>query len=277
MKIIKHIDNIIISLLWEEKQKRMKIEFFKFAKKWKVKKFNLKEAKNWESDEDIKNREKYKKYDSTSIENEKLKKDFFEKLYYDNNCFCYYCWKDRITYFKEKDWKTKRLYDIEHFLPRSKFPDLSVNLYNWLPVCMSCNQRLKKAENPLDKNEIFHPYFWFLDSSWIIKSQKSLDKKYSFEKDDYKNRENIYDSEHSKFFKLKEIYLNSQDTFNIFDFIHDKETKIKDERYKFKKNKKSDKQLKDYFFKNYYPEKEEDIFKYSNWKFKKDLIENLKI
>jgi hypothetical protein len=53
----------------------------------------------------------------------------------------------------------KRLYDIEHFLPRSKFPDLSVNLYNWLPVCMSCNQRLKRAENPLKKDEIFHPYF----------------------------------------------------------------------------------------------------------------------
>ena len=29
--------------------------------------------------------------------------------------FCCYCWKDRITHFKEKDWKTKRLYDAKIF------------------------------------------------------------------------------------------------------------------------------------------------------------------
>ena len=28
-----------------------------------------------------------------------------------------------------------------------------------------------------------------------------------------------------------------------------------------------------YFFKNYYPKKEQDILKYNNWKLKKDLIE----
>ncbi len=46
---------------------------------------------------------------------------------------------------------------------------------------------------------------------------------------------------------------------------------------RFKKSSKTPKQLKDYFFKNYYPTKEEDILKYSNWKLKKDLIESLKI
>lgn len=222
-------------------------------------------------------KEEYKKYDSKVKEMNEFKIFFLDKVQKSWFYFCCYCWKDRITHFKEKDWKTKRLYDIEHFLPRSKFPDLSVNLYNWIPVCMSCNQRIKKAENPLDKKEIFHPYFWFLKQDWSICEKKTLNEKYSFTQNDTENRSSIFGSEHSDFFKLSEIYLNSHDTFNIFNFIQDKRIKIKDEQMRFKKSSKTLEQLKDYFFKNYYPTKEEDILKYSNWKLKKDLIESLKI
>jgi hypothetical protein len=46
---------------------------------------------------------------------------------------------------------------------------------------------------------------------------------------------------------------------------------------KFKKSSKSDEDLKSYFFKNYSPQNEDEILKYSNWKLKKDLIDNLKL
>lgn len=262
---LKNIDNIVAELVWKYEQGKMKKEFFEFAKIWFVK------NKDWTCLQ----KEMHKKYDSTSKKINKLKENFLDKIQKSWFYFCCYCWKDKITHFKEKDWKTKRLYDIEHFLPRSKFPDLSVNLYNWLPVCISCNQRLKKAENPLDKEEIFHPYFGFLRKDWSIDEIQTFDEKYSFIKEDLRKRYFIFNSEHSDFFKLSQIYFNSQDTFNIFNFIQDKRTKIKDEKIRFKKNLKTSEQLKDYFFKNYYPTKEDDILKYSNWKFKKDIIDNL--
>jgi len=227
-------------------------------------------------------RKKYKKYNW----NNKLKQDFFEELYKNWINFCCYCGKDRLTHFKEKNWNFKRLYDIEHFLPRSKFPDLSVNLYNWLPVCMSCNQRLKKSDNPLVKWEVFHPYFWFLNSAGQQRALAlwNLDSDYSFTYTD-KKKNIIFESNHSKFFELWKIYLNSQDTFNIFNFIQDKRTKIKDELNNFEnlkwlneeEKKQKIKKYKNYFFQNYYPKQEQDILKFSNWKLKKDLIENINL
>lgn len=217
---------------------------------------------------------KYKKFDSNKLN--ETKKDFFIKLYDSWNCFCCYCGKDRITHFEEKQWVFKRLYDIEHFLPRSLYPDLSVNLLNWLPVCMSCNQRIKKTKNPLEKNIIFHPYFWFIhiDKKDIF-LDKTFDEEYSFVLKDEKKRKHIYKTEHSDFFELKNIYLYSQDTFNTFDFIkHKREIILAEKTWGIKK---SDKQFKEYFFKNYAPESEDEILKYSNGKLKKDLIDNLQI
>ncbi len=165
MKLIKNIENIINSIenpffKWKDKWKNfsfneLKEKFKTRALEWKVSYYE-KDVKDWKEED----RKKYNKYDSIKLE--KTKKEFFSKLFDSWNYFCCYCWKDRLTHFEEKDWNFKRLYDIEHFLPRKLFPDLSVNLLNWLPVCISCNQRLKKVKNPLDKKEVFHPYFWFI-------------------------------------------------------------------------------------------------------------------
>lgn len=83
-------------------------------------------------------------------------------------------------------------------------------------------------------------------------------------------------SEHSQFFKLPQIYLNSQDTFNTFAFIQDKRNKMKAEKNHYAKSSgKSNLELKNYFFKNYYPETENDILKFANGKLKKDLISKI--
>lgn len=232
-------------------------------------------------------KEKYERYDSQSLD--RRKRTYFEKLHsqwwiY----FCPYCGKNGIVHFSvvgRNPYEFTRLYDIEHFLPRRKYSALSINLYNRLPACMSCNQRLKKDIDPLkDSSEaerIFHPYFW-----WIYKAEtknieklieigdKDFDSKMTFIKSEQKNEESefILTSHHGKTFQLDSIYLHSDDTFQIFRFIYDKYTKIKDNLC-FKITWEPIGVLVEHFFSSYYPKNEQDILKYSNGKYKKDLIQ----
>lgn len=214
-----------------------------------------------------------------------LKNRFIEEILKQIS-FCPFCWKVPLIKFEKL-----RIFDLDHIFPKSKketdtitvYPHLAINLYNLIPCCKWCNF-IKSNKNFFDEGkDIFHPYFGFINKNWTIgfinknwninDDKQTLDTKYSFTKENKKT--NIFGSEHSKFFNLWQIYLNSQDTFNEFLFIQDKFTKIKDEKMRFKKDFKTDEDYKNYFFKNYYPEKEEDILKYSNWKFKKDLIKSI--
>lgn len=53
---------------------------------------------------------------------------------------------------------------VDHFLPRSSYPALSVHPLNLLPICVVCNEKVKMAKNPLTEGrernlpDIFHPY-----------------------------------------------------------------------------------------------------------------------
>ena len=220
---------------------------------------------------------------------DKRKKLFFQKIQSEWGVyFCPYCEKHAIMHYTWEDEKFKRLYDIEHFLPRSRYSPLSINLYNWLPACMACNQRLKADKDPLENSnsdkKIFHPYFWriYRDRKTIknegqIKYEESFDNKITFVNVSWEDeREFIFHSNHWKFFQLDNIYLNSEDTFQIFHFIYDKYTKIKDEYQRFKKNTKPIEAFIEYFFASYYPKDEQDILKYSNGKYKKDLIQYMR-
>lgn len=200
--------------------------------------------------------------------------------------FCPFCWKTPLILFNSdlqeekrflekarnniwkfiwwKEFENWRLFDLDHFFPKEKYPYLAINFYNLIPICKWCNY-IKNNDDVLDDKEgIFHPYFWYLDKLW-----------------DFKLKDNfIFKWKHSDFFRLKKIYLNSQDTKNDIWFIRDKIEHIKT-------NETNDKNLwlgqfnleerKEIFFKNYYPKTEQEILKYSNWKLKKDLIENIKI
>ncbi len=346
MQRIKNIDKIIEDIVsitpfeggicdfWEEYQKHkeeQKEDFLKTKKGKCNKEKNWYTSNHWKEKKNCKNR----------------KESFFKKLQTEWWVyFCPYCWKNTITHFENNKWDLKKLYDIEHFLPKSLYSSLSINLYNWLPSCMSCNQRLKIDIDPLirsnkkyiilpkktiiipweteeeykyswnnddilneshgayslnvekifelvsHKNKIcknvkkaeltdyiqaFHPYFWFIKRETIginTSEKQNLDEKMSFV--NKKGKELILTSEHWKKFQLDKIYLHSEDTFQIFRFIYNNYTKIKDEYSRFKKNSKDIGKFVDYFLKHYYPEQEQDILKYSNWKLKKDLIEHMK-
>jgi len=220
--------------------------------------------------------------------------------------YCPYCWKNYIAYFCNdidfylwNDWNDRSCedfiswFDIEHFFPKGyvdrewnkPYAQLAKNLYNWHLSCLICNQRLKKDKDVLyraqERDGIFNPYFWWIYKDWdeIKVDDSTFDDKVTFvwEPDPrFDNRRQVFKTYHWKFFRLWEIYLNDEETYNIFNFIYDKYTKIKDEYHRFKKTSKTIEEFVEYFFKNYYPKKEEDILKYSNWKFKKDLIEYMK-
>lgn len=225
-------------------------------------------------------------------------KDKFMNKILEKISFCPFCWKTSLIKFEK--W---RIFDLDHIFPKSVKVDkkwnfkikvyhhLVINLYNLIPCCKWCNF-IKSNKNYLQEwKNIFHPYFWFINpinqqNALAFCEEETLDSKYSFTLNDNNKRNLIFNKPHSDFFQLGKIYLKSQDTFNIFNFIQDKRTKIKDELNNFKVNldnltddEKKDKlsKYKNYFFKNYYPKNEQDILKFSNWKLKKDLIDNLNI
>jgi hypothetical protein len=54
--------------------------------------------------------------------------------------------------------------DVDHFLPKSKYPFLSCHEHNLLPLCISCNRFFKLDTDPIDDHthmpmlRTFHPY-----------------------------------------------------------------------------------------------------------------------
>ena len=213
---------------------------------------------------------------------EKLKKKFmnlvFAEIYY-----CPFCGR---TPFME-NWNLKN-FDLDHFFPKNleikwkkPFKYLTYNFCNLVPICWFCNQKIKKVENPLlvlnKWDKIFYPYFWWLYLNGFnikIKENKwkilSFDEEYSFYKQSFTDS-------HSKFFKLQDFYTKKRDISNDVLFIHKSKTKIlATKQLKINKWLGQD-ELKNYFFKNYAPQSEDEILKFSNGKFKKDLIDNLKL
>lgn len=189
----------------------------------------------------------------------------FINIYFREVKFCPYCWKIPLISYKNKYDKLKRTFDIDHIFPKEKFPHLTYNFYNLIPVCKICNN-LKNNKNILDYNNIFTPYYWFLrKKSWkIIVYNEILN-------DDFLSswlEQNIW------FYELSQVYKNSQDTINDTEFILDKAAKINVDL--FNNCNLNIEERKQYYFKNFYTTKDEDILKYSNWKLKRKLISEIK-
>lgn len=63
----------------------------------------------------------------------------------------------------------KTVKTIDHFLPKSEYPCLSITPTNLIPCCRDCNTE-KKISFPIDHDtQTFHPYFDVVDNeAWII-------------------------------------------------------------------------------------------------------------
>lgn len=107
--------------------------FLKNAKFDEIKRVITNEAGDPIGDKTVKSILKLqKKYDESKIV------EAFDKLGY---------WKDSIP--KKSERLKRRLYrnhfDLDHFLPKSKCPLVGLSLYNFVPSCQVCNEKLKKS------------------------------------------------------------------------------------------------------------------------------------
>ena len=76
--------------------------------------------------------------------------------------YCPYCNAETV-YALEKDGETGRIKSaFDHFFPRSRYPFLSLSLYNLIPSCYRCNSQFKRDEYK-QLLSIPHPYIDDLD------------------------------------------------------------------------------------------------------------------
>lgn len=74
---------------------------------------------------------------------------------------CPYCNAQYTIIVKDSIGRDKTKFQFDHFFAKSKYPYLSVSLYNLIPACASCN--LTKNNKDLNLNDHYHPYFNDLD------------------------------------------------------------------------------------------------------------------
>jgi len=281
LKIVKEqVENFIESLRSDFKRLKSKqikeFWFNKFKKYFCDDRLVLNGDYIWEIKDEKEIKVLKKIYDNISMSSSEFWKkirDFIIVNFTQYIKFCPYCGKVPLIYFEKDKWY-KRLFQLDHFFPKDSFHIGIINFFNLIPVCNACNHLKGDKYNPIkilkEWWKVFHPYFGYLYLDW--KEIKKLEKDYV--KFDFVNfLESIEIEKTIVLFNFLEKYLHDEETYNIFSFIYDKYTKIKDEYCRFKQTSKLVKEFVNYFFKNYYPEKEEEILKYSNWKFKKDLIE----
>lgn len=157
-----------------EKSEKYRNEIFQEVEKSFKVKFNEEEKKKTNK-KDIKNNIKSKIKEK--IEN--LKKNFnyneykkifpnewgkYQLIYELGITVCPYCNRNFIStiYIEEKDEKGdnkkgKARADLDHFLPKSKYPFLAVSLYNLIPSCKVCNSSLK-GQKEFSYEDNLNPY-----------------------------------------------------------------------------------------------------------------------
>jgi 5-methylcytosine-specific restriction endonuclease McrA len=83
---------------------------------------------------------------------------------------CVYC-NTQYALTVEHASKTKMLFHLDHFFPKSVYPWLSLSLYNLIPCCASCN--MSKSNNPYRISENIHPYVDSLDEMAKYEADKA--------------------------------------------------------------------------------------------------------
>ncbi len=139
---------------------------------------------------------------------------------------------------------------LDHFLPKSKFPELSVSLINLVPCCMDCNKHKGEIFNEDEKQQFIQPYFdninserWlfvefnfnFSQLNYVIRNDNGLDDvlidriKFQFKKlkiyekyeiqaiDELREKLNIVNSDNSKLIALLEEFNDSYNRINVLN------------------------------------------------------------
>jgi len=115
---------------------------------------------------------------------------------------------------------------IDHYMPKSEYPEYSITIPNLIPSCKECN--INKGNEIIDKKEkmFIHPYFEEIDNaSWlIVKVESGNPIKIDYYID--KNIDKIlYDRLNNQFdtLKLKNLYC-----FNALNELNERDNLLKD-------------------------------------------------
>lgn len=90
------------------------------------------------------------KYNKLSNYRKELLKELSVKV-------CPYCNVHFIGGFVDNNGQEKEVADIDHFYPKSQYPEYGLCLYNFIPACQICNQRIKGTKKMTPKTHIY-PY-----------------------------------------------------------------------------------------------------------------------
>lgn len=129
---------------------------------------------------------------------------------------CPYCNRQYITNYMEYNNK-KTTADLDHFFPQSKYPFLSLSLYNFIPSCQICNSRFKGDHFESEKHIYPYDEEFGDQAKFIIKSDTMdyiWDKTSNFNiglsvQEGCKNAEKIENSINT--FKIEKVYQTHKD------------------------------------------------------------------
>lgn len=85
---------------------------------------------------------------------------------------CPYCNRNWISFVKDGSGNNIMYFDIDHYLPKYKYPWFALSFYNLIPSCTICNQRIKGRKD-LYLGDHLHPYLDDFDE--IVKFNVPVD------------------------------------------------------------------------------------------------------
>jgi uncharacterized protein YeeX (DUF496 family) len=204
--------------------------------------------------------------------------------------YCPYCGSNQLQTIKKKSWSYTRSFDIDHFIPKSKYPKYTHFLFNLIPVCQFCNRNLKSTKEftNLEETYIFHPLLGWMrrnkNRSELSKvKQSSFHDLYEFkwnqrtweikiERRENKLTRSISTIErkkfnnHIKFFLLSGIY-------NWWSPLITHDLQYAHKTYQnYKESLGRGIPRRDKILDNWYPVNESELLSYPNWKFRLDLV-----
>lgn len=197
--------------------------------------------------------------------------------------FCPYCWINQYQKVpKIQSWTEVQSFELDHFLDKWSYPQYACSLYNLIPVCMYCNQRLKHinsiTDTKYDEKDFFHIIFGWLRRNDIDKKFKQIETKNFDEAVATKIEENYFFDQfhwlpemndgHIKFFRLNHIYRQSPIITNELKYIRSKTKNIKNSWDDIKSIWLDP--INMFFW--HYPNTQDDILRHCAWKLKKDVI-----
>lgn len=152
-------------------------------------------------------------YDRLNIKKEKIIKRIEENKFYTYwNAYtfvflidlktCPYCNRQYITPIFHENGRMRA--DLDHFFPKSKYPYLSMSIYNLIPCCKFCNSSLKgKKEFDIDT---INPYESSIDDYIKFKYEIEQNNKIDIKLENKNECEGVNIDKYIDIFKLEQQY-----------------------------------------------------------------------